>query len=139
MDLCQTTHGKVLFLYICASSMWLAFAIDAFRCFESARACRTTPFHCVATYSARLDHLLHAKNRLPLSRQTYPNGRLWTAVLLLLLLLLFSMFQVVFAEYTIDVMSLANKYGVTDEGQLVSGQVCSSFASAFVLLCPLWT
>lgn len=33
------------------------------------------------------------------------------------------MLQVVFAEYIRDVMSLSNKYGVTDEGQLVSGQV----------------
>lgn len=32
-------------------------------------------------------------------------------------------FQVAFGEYIVDVMSLANKYGVTDEGELVSGQV----------------
>eukprot|EP00752_Nemacystus_decipiens_P006552 g5899.t2 len=31
--------------------------------------------------------------------------------------------EVDFGEYVIDVMSLANKYGVVDEGQLISGQV----------------
>lgn len=41
----------------------------------------------------------------------------------LLLFSLLPLFQVVFGEYTKDVMSLANKYGVMDEGQLVSGQV----------------
>lgn len=34
-----------------------------------------------------------------------------------------------FEEYIDDVMALANKYGVTDEGQLVSGQV---------LWCAFW-
>lgn len=49
--------------------------------------------------------------------------------------LLCSVFQVVFGEYIVDVMTLANKYGVADEGQLVSGQVRCMLFAARVLRC----
>lgn len=45
------------------------------------------------------------------------------------------MVQVVFGEYVLDVMSLANKYGVMDEGQLVSGQVRCPYSSAIGSSC----